>query len=144
MMVSAELWYQTNMELTDFWTSTLLFWSIQHVSLHAHRYPASRVFLQNDCNFPILVVAGCNSYTFLSWMSARSGSLSSHLCDSMTTPKYVDTTSWMRFICRSSRTIVDERSSLYSALVLKISICPSRSHMRPVPTLNTRGGPFSM
>src|SRR6267154_2204327 len=132
MMVSAELWYQTNMELTDFWTSTLLFWSIQHVSLHAHRYPASRVFLQNDCNFAIPVVAGCNSYTFLYWMSARSGSLSSHLCDSMTTPKYVDTTSWMRSIRRFSCIIVDDRSFLYSALILKEFICSSRSHKRPV------------
>src|SRR6267154_3073641 len=142
-MVSAELWYQTNMELTDFWTSMLLFWSMQQVSLHAHRYPASRVALQKDCNFA-MPPTGSNSYTILSWMSASSGSFSSHLCDSMTKRKYVDTTSWMRFICRSSRTIVDERSSLHSALVLKEFICASRSHKRPVWALNTRGGPFSM
>src|SRR6267154_2405060 len=96
-MVSAELWYQTNIELTDFWTSTLLFWSMQHVSLHAHRYPASRVVLQNDCNLAMFAMppTGSNSYTALSWMSTSSGSLSSHLCDSMTKQKYVNTTSWM-------------------------------------------------
>src|SRR6267154_5052089 len=123
-MVSAELWYQTNMELTDFWTSMLLFWSMQQVSLHAHRYPASRVVLQKDCNFA-MPLTGSNSYTALSWTSTSSGSFFSHLCDSMTKWKYVDTTSWMRSIRRSSCIIVDDRSSLYSALVLKVSICPS-------------------
>jgi hypothetical protein len=38
--VSAEWWYQINMELTNCWSSMLLFLSIQHASLHAKRYPA--------------------------------------------------------------------------------------------------------
>src|SRR6267154_5021015 len=101
------------MELSDSWSSTLLVLSMQHVSIHAQRYPASLTILQNDCNF-MMPWAGVNVYTTLPRMSCSSGSFHSHLCDSMTKRKYIPTTSSMRSIGRAGCFNVKDKSSLYS------------------------------
>jgi hypothetical protein len=49
----------------------------------------------------------------------------------------------MRFLSRSGCGIVDDRSSLYSVLILKALICASQSHKRPVVVSSTRSGASS-
>jgi hypothetical protein len=49
----------------------------------------------------------------------------------------------MRSVWKSECFVVNERSSLYSGLILKESICLTRLHKRPVEVLRRRSGAFS-
>src|SRR6267154_6479462 len=95
---------------------------MQQESIQAQRYPESRACLQKDCNF-IIPPTGSNSYTLLSWMSCSSGSFASHLCDSMTQPKYMVTASVMGCISMCACLIDKDKSALYSVLSMNSFIC---------------------
>src|SRR6267154_6748923 len=114
-MVSDESRYQSNMDLIESSCSAGINLLMQHVSLHAHRYPRLRATLQNDRNFTMPPTASnSESYMTLSWMSCMDGSFPSHLCDSMANRQYPVTTSVTWSIWQYACFIMNDTSSLYS------------------------------